>query len=92
MQHDTFDILFSLFKMTLNLKGSVDQEFSFIVKIKKKTLFVTYSNKINIFCFSSMRRLKRHTTRLILSPFLVTQKSIFINNLVVMVTNKQNFH
>jgi hypothetical protein len=36
MQHDTFDILSSLFKMTFNLKGSVDQEFSFIVKIKKK--------------------------------------------------------
>ena len=36
MQHDTCDISFSLFKMTFNLKGSVDQEFSFIVKIKKK--------------------------------------------------------
>ena len=37
MQHDTFDILFSLFKMTFNWKGCVDQEFSFIVKIKKKS-------------------------------------------------------
>jgi hypothetical protein len=27
---------FSLFKMTFNLKGSVDQEFSFIVKMYKK--------------------------------------------------------
>ena len=35
MQHDTSDILFSLFKMTFNLKESVDQEFSFIDKIKK---------------------------------------------------------
>jgi hypothetical protein len=36
MQHDPFEILSSLFKMTFNLKGSVDQEFSFIVKIYKK--------------------------------------------------------
>ena len=36
MQHDTSDILFSLFKMTFNLKRSVDQEFSFIVKIEKQ--------------------------------------------------------
>jgi hypothetical protein len=35
MQHDTSEILSSLFKMTFNLKGSVDQEFSFIVKIYK---------------------------------------------------------
>jgi hypothetical protein len=33
MQHDASDILSSLFKITFNLKGSVDQEFSFIVKI-----------------------------------------------------------
>jgi hypothetical protein len=39
MQHDTPDILFSLFKMTFNLRGSFNQEFSFIVKIKKKILF-----------------------------------------------------
>jgi hypothetical protein len=38
MQHVTSDILFSLFKMTFNLKGSFDQEFSFIVKIKKEKL------------------------------------------------------
>ena len=38
MQHVTSDILFSLFQMTFNLKESVDQEFSFIVKIKKKNL------------------------------------------------------
>jgi hypothetical protein len=63
MQHDTLDILFSLFKMTFNLKGSVHQEFSFIVKIKKKSFFVTNSNKINIFCFSSRRKLMtRHFT------------------------------
>jgi hypothetical protein len=39
MQHDTPDILFSLFKMTFNLRGSFNQEFSFIVKTKKKILF-----------------------------------------------------
>ena len=38
MQHDTPGIVFSLFKMTFNFKGSVDQEFSFNVKIKKKNL------------------------------------------------------
>ena len=37
MQHDIPDILFSLFKMTFNLRGSFNQEFSFIVKIKKKS-------------------------------------------------------
>jgi hypothetical protein len=57
MQHDTSDILFSLFKMTFNLKESVYQEFSFIVKIKKK--IVKNSNKIHIFCFSSITRLKQ---------------------------------
>jgi hypothetical protein len=36
MQHDKSDILSPLFKMTFNLKVSVDQECSFIVKIKKK--------------------------------------------------------
>jgi hypothetical protein len=40
MQNVTSDILFSLFKMTFNLKGSVDQEFSFIVKIKKEKHFL----------------------------------------------------
>ena len=65
MQHDTSDMLFSLFKMTFNLNGSVDQEFSFIVKIKNKTLCVTNSNKINIFCFSSIIRLKEDATRYI---------------------------
>jgi hypothetical protein len=65
MQHVTPDILFSLFKMTFNLKGSVDQEFSFIVKIKKYTFFVANSNKINIFSFSSITRLKQDTTRYI---------------------------
>jgi hypothetical protein len=39
MQHDTFEIVSSLFKMTVNLKGSVDQEFSIIVKIYKKIIF-----------------------------------------------------
>ena len=38
MQHVRSDILFSLFKMTYNLKGSVDQEFSCIVKINKKNI------------------------------------------------------
>jgi hypothetical protein len=59
MQHDTSDILFSPFKMTFSLKGSVYQEFSFIVKVKKNIFFVTNSNKINIFCFSSITRLKQ---------------------------------
>ena len=35
----TSECLFSLFKMTFNLKGSVDQKFSFIVKIYKKIIF-----------------------------------------------------
>ena len=48
MQHDTPGIVFSLFKMTFNFKGSVDQEFSFNVKIKKKK-FGRNSNKIHIF-------------------------------------------
>jgi hypothetical protein len=38
MQHDTYEIVSSLFKMTFNLKGSVDQEFSFIVKIYKQKI------------------------------------------------------
>jgi hypothetical protein len=36
----TSEILSSLFKMTFNLKGSVDQEFSIIVKSYKKSFFV----------------------------------------------------
>jgi hypothetical protein len=39
MQHETFETVSFLFKMTFNLKGSVDQEFSFIVKIYKKNHF-----------------------------------------------------
>jgi hypothetical protein len=39
MKHDTSEVLSSLFKMTFNLKGSVDQEFSCIVKIYKKIIF-----------------------------------------------------
>jgi hypothetical protein len=35
MQHDTPAILISLLKMIFNFKGSVDQEFSFVVKIIK---------------------------------------------------------
>ena len=42
MQHDTSDILFSLFKMTLHLKGSVYREFSFIVKINIDILFSAF--------------------------------------------------
>ena len=57
MQHDTSDILFSLFMMTLNLKGSVGQEFSFIVQKKRKK--VTNSNKIHIFGFSSITTLNK---------------------------------
>ena len=53
--------------MTLNLKGSVDQEFSFIVKKnkQKKTFFITNSNKIHIFCVSSITWLKQDATRYI---------------------------
>jgi hypothetical protein len=39
MQPDTPDILFSLFKMTFNLRGSSNQELSCIVKIEKKHFF-----------------------------------------------------
>jgi hypothetical protein len=39
MQPDTPDILFSLFKMTFNLRGSSNQELSCIVKIEKKNFF-----------------------------------------------------
>jgi hypothetical protein len=49
MQHGTPDILFSLFKMTFNLRGSFNQELSLIVKIKKKSFFVRNFEKINIF-------------------------------------------
>jgi hypothetical protein len=49
MQHDTPDISLSLFKMTFNLRGSFNQEFSFIVKIKKKKLFIRNFETINIF-------------------------------------------
>ena len=59
MQQDTSDILFSLIKMTFNLK----QEFNFIDKIKKKNFSVTNYNKIHIFCFSSITRLKQDATR-----------------------------
>jgi len=62
MQHDTSDNLFSLFKMTL--EGiSLSNKFSFILKIKKKIFFVTNSNKIHIFSFSSISRLKQDATR-----------------------------
>ena len=63
MQHVTPDILFSLFNTTLKLKESVIQEFSFIVKINKKTFLVANCDKINIFCFSSITRLKQDATR-----------------------------
>ena len=62
MKHVTPDVLFSLFKMTFNLKGSVDQEFSFIVKTKRKTFLVANYNKINLVCFSSITRLKQDAT------------------------------
>ena len=39
MKHDTSKIVSSLFKMTFNLRGSVDQGYSFIVKIYKKNNF-----------------------------------------------------
>jgi hypothetical protein len=42
MQQATPDILFSLFKMTFILRGSFNQEFNFIVKIKKNV----YSSEI----------------------------------------------
>jgi hypothetical protein len=63
MQHDTSDILFSLIKMTFNLNGSVNQEFNFIEKIKKNNFSVINSNKIHIFCFSSITRLKQDATQ-----------------------------
>jgi hypothetical protein len=47
MKHDTSEIESSLFKMTFNLKGSVDQEYSFIVKMYKKIIFrQTYFNRV----------------------------------------------
>ena len=49
--------------MTFNLNGSVNQEFSFIVKIRRKKKIVTNSNKIHIFCFSSITRLRQDATR-----------------------------
>jgi hypothetical protein len=63
MKHDISDILFSLFKKKFNVKGSVNQEFNFIDKIKKKTFSVTNSNKIHILCFSSLTRLKQDATQ-----------------------------
>ena len=65
MQHVAPDILFSLFNMTFKLKESVIQEFSFIVKIKKKQFLVANCDKINIFSFSSITRLKQDATRYI---------------------------
>ena len=62
MQHDISDISFSLLKMTFNLNGSVNQEFNFIDKCKKKK-FVINSNDIHIFCFSTITRLKPDATR-----------------------------
>jgi hypothetical protein len=62
MQQDTSNILYYLFQMTFNLKGSVDHEFSFIVKIKRNTIVIN-SNKIHIFYFSSITRLKQDATR-----------------------------
>ena len=44
------------------LKGSVYQEFSFIVNIKKKHICETNSNKIHILCFSPITQLKQDTT------------------------------
>jgi hypothetical protein len=48
-----------------NLKGSVDQEFSFIVKIYKKSFFVRNFDKIYIFWFSWITRLKQDAIRYI---------------------------
>ena len=54
MQHDTSDILSSLFKKTFNLKGSVDQKFSFIDQIKKNKsseilIKLTFSDSVREF-------------------------------------------
>ena len=65
MQHNTSDMLFSLFNMTFNLKGSVDQEFSLIVKIIKTTFFLANSKTNHIFCLSSITRLKQDARRYI---------------------------
>jgi hypothetical protein len=53
MKHDTSEVLSSLFKMTFNLKGSVDQEFRCIVKILQKNHFsseilkkITFSDSV----------------------------------------------
>jgi hypothetical protein len=63
MQHDISDISFSLLKMTFNLNGSVNQYFNFIDKMLKTKLFVINSNKIHIFCFTTITRLKQDATR-----------------------------
>jgi hypothetical protein len=48
MQHDTPDILFSLLKMTFNLRVLINQEFNCIDKIKKTLFFVRNFETINI--------------------------------------------
>ena len=63
MQHDISDILFSLLKMTFNLNGYVNQEFNFNVKMLKTKIFVINSNKIHIFCFTTITRIKQDATR-----------------------------
>ena len=48
--------------MTFNLRGLIDQEFNFIDKMLSTKLFVINSNKIHIFCFSKIARLKQDAT------------------------------
>ena len=55
--------------MTFNLKGSALQEFSFIVKIKKKNFFAANSIKIHILGFSSFTRLKQKQSDILFSAF-----------------------
>jgi hypothetical protein len=63
MQQVTSGILFYLLKVIFNLEGSVDQDISCIVKMKKKPIFFeTNSNEINMFSFSSITRLKQDAT------------------------------
>jgi hypothetical protein len=75
MQHDTSDILSSLFNMTFNLKGSVYQEFSFIVKILKKKfsseilIKLTFSDSVES---HDLNKMQHDTPDILFSAFKIT--------------------
>ena len=79
MQHDTSDILFSAFKNTFVMKGFICFTDIFIYKqfSCQEFIKINFCNKYWQFpiLFDQTIKTRCHMTRLILSPFLVTNQS-----------------